>query len=79
MAGGVAEETRPADGNLLSDVIDHEIWAGSNRGTRPEENGSRRNRNEKMIVLLGEASDLSGCIAACSFSFCALCFVRVHR
>ena len=55
MAGGVPEETRRADGNLLSDVLDHEIWAVSNRCARPEENGSRRNRNEKMIVLLGEA------------------------
>lgn len=55
MAGGVAEGTRRADGNLPSDVLDHEIWAFSNRGTRPEENGRWRNRNEKVIVLLGEA------------------------
>jgi hypothetical protein len=55
MAGGVPEDTRRADGNLLSDVLDHEIWAVSNGCARPEENGSRRNRNEKMIVLLGEA------------------------
>jgi hypothetical protein len=55
MAGGVAEETRRAKCDLLSDILDHEIEPFSIVLPGPEENDGWRNGNEKMIVLPGEA------------------------